>query len=119
MGDRAVVLFESAEGIAPFAVYFHWAGAEGVRALFDAALTRLAERRNDLAYFAARFVGIAHEQDADRVTGLGLLAAPTPAQYADPAYMREYSHGDAGVAVLNPAEGTLVWVKGTGYGANP
>jgi len=117
MGDRAVVLFEGANGIEPFAVYFHWAGAAGVRALCDEALARLAERRGDVSYFAARFVGIAHEHDKDSVTGMGLLAAPTAAQYADPAAMKEYSHGDAGVAVLNPAEGTLRWIDGTGYGA--
>lgn len=117
MGDRAVALFKDGHGtLEPYAVYFHWAGAEGVAELFAEALVTFKDRIDDESYFSARFVGLACAK-APGSTGIGLLAAPTAEEFADAGAMTQYSPGDAGVAVLTPSKGLIEWVPGTGYGA--
>lgn len=116
MGDRAVVLFEDGEAIEPFAIYYHWAGKDGVESDYAAALSEHKDRRDDVSYFSARMIGLSCARHPGS-TGIGLLAAPTPEQYASPSLMAQYSHGDAGVAVVNPEKGSIRWIEGTGYGA--
>ncbi len=115
MGDRAIVLFSENGQLEPFAVYFHWAGDEGVHAYAAKALADHAERKSDISYFAARFVQTA-ANELEGSTGIGLLPAPTAEEFSDPAKMREYSHGDAGVCIFEPAQSKLTWIVGTGYG---
>mgnify|MGYP006319021671 FL=1 len=117
MGDRAVVLFEDDNEIQGYAVYFHWAGQEGVESLYQKTLEYMGDCADDVPYFAARFVGLAHAE-MDGQTGLGMLAPPTLEEFADPAAMAKYSHGDAGVCVLSPATKAIRWIEGTGYGAS-
>lgn len=116
MGDRAVVLLEDGDAIEPFAIYYHWAGKGGVESFYTEALEAHKSRRDDVSYFSARMVGLSCEA-APGSTGIGLIAAPTEEQYASPTLMAQYSHGDAGVAVVNPEKGTIRWIEGTGYGA--
>ena len=47
MGDRAIVLFEDAGEIKPYGVYFHWAGGDGVEALYVAALEYMKGRTEE------------------------------------------------------------------------
>jgi len=114
MGDRAVLLFTSEGNLEPFAVYFHWAGEEGVADLVKRAKVAFSGRLDDPSYFSARLVGLACA-DSPGETGIGLLAAPDPAALNDPDVMSEYSHGDAGVAILSLPSGNLSWIPGTGY----
>lgn len=111
MGDRVLVTFTDKDNTdyTP-AIYMHWAG--------DAAaeLIRNAQpmlRRGDPSYAAARFCGECHKSLTGEL-GLGLLDAPKP---SEPGFAWEdYSHGDAGVYVVNVDTGEVACHAGYGEG---
>jgi hypothetical protein len=101
MGDRAVVVFKGGWRYSP-GIYVHWHGGD-IPELLQQAVPHL--RIGDEMYAAARFCGVCHEVIAGPL-GLGLLEAPTREEAA--VAFRNYSHGDAGVAVVDAKSG---WVE--------
>lgn len=105
MGDRVLVTFtDDGKSHSP-AIYMHWNGEDAAKMIRDAAPLF---RRGDEAYSAARFCGFCHTQ-IEGSLGLGLLSGPKPE-----TDWEEYSHGDAGVYIVNVSTGE-VDAKG-GYG---
>lgn len=100
MGDRAVVVFRSAEDYSP-GIYLHWDGYR-VAELLEAATPRL--RQGDAPYSAARFCGACHEHIPGNLS-LGLLSPPVVAEGAvRPDFsFYGYGHGDEGVFVVDVA----------------
>ncbi len=114
MGDRAIVVFyekhrDNEYRFSP-GVYLHWGGSE-VHSLLQEALPRM--RRGDASYSAARFCGVCHE-NIDGNLSLGLLPAPSSWEEAT---SESYSHGDAGVFLVD----VQTWVVRcfNGYGFEP
>lgn len=104
MGDRAVVVFHSSGYYSP-GVYMHWAGSEVPRLLVAA---KPVLRAGDPSYAAARFCGVVHMDSPDSRTGLGLLDAPKLEQLQS----GQYSHGDAGVFVVDVDTGDVQQFNG-------
>lgn len=98
MGDRAVVVFTDDEGetYSP-GVYLHWNGGQ-VPDLLKKALPRM--RTGDAGYSAARFCGVAHE-NIEGALSLGLVDAPERDAGSKEFPWAEYSHGDAGVFLVD------------------
>lgn len=108
MGDRALVVFadKSVGDVSP-TVYLHTRGCD-VPKLLEKHKARMGERKDDVSYAAARFIGICHEE-IPGASGLGVF--DTPANFlADPA---SHTHGDAGVIVVDAA--TYEWQAFGGY----
>ena len=101
MGNRAIVLFTSnTEGDISPAVYLHWHGSNVKAWLRDAALTM---RIGSTDYASARFCGYC----ASKIEGglsLGLFAPPANLL---PETLKSFSHGDAGVFVVNVDTGIV------------
>lgn len=110
MGDRAIVVFtdDNCEGEYSPGVYVHNSGyriAELIREFAPAM------RRGDAGYSAARFCGELHECIPGKL-GLGLVPGPgKPQSYDD---WKKYSHGDAGVFVVNVSNGDVATYGGYG-----
>jgi hypothetical protein len=107
MGDRCLVVFTDDTGDISPAIYSHWAGHD-MPALLAEAGERGILREGDASYAAARFCGHLHEQSV-RTTGLGLL--PPPENLSDDV-LQEYSHGDAGIAIVNVDTGSVRYAAG-------
>ena len=112
MGCRAIVHFYQRRGdhvqLGP-AVYLHWDG-DRVKELLLKAQDRL--RRNDVEYSTARFVGVCHEE-IDGNTGVGTWSAPAS---VDDLRDSDYSHGDAGVFLVNVESGAVEHLEDSGFG---
>jgi hypothetical protein len=108
MGDRVLVLFtDDSKELSP-AIYMHWGGDSAARFITEA---QPLLRHGDASYAAARFCGFCH--DAHRsALGLGLLNAPTE---KNPDW-EKFSHGDAGVYVVNVSTGFVLAYGGYGVG---
>lgn len=108
MGDRVLITFtDDGETFTP-AVYMHWNGSEAADWI-RAAARRM--RKGDAGYAAARFCGECHKQISGH-NSLGLLDAPNKG--AAGIDWTEYSHGDAGVYIVNVSTGEVsAW---GGYG---
>lgn len=99
MGDRVLVAFTDDDGTSYSpAVYMHWGGSDAAD-MIKAAVPHM--RRGDALYAAARFCGECHKQ-LPGVTGLGLMAGPDAGADWD-----EYSHGDAGVYLVDVNTGKV------------
>ena len=101
MGDRVLITFtQDGENYSP-AVYMHWSGSEAPDMIRAAALVM---RKGDESYSAARFCGECHKALGMKhgPVGLGILPGPQPNENWE-----EYSHGDAGVYVVNVATGEV------------
>lgn len=121
MGDRALVVFTDGEEVSPV-IYAHWAG-DAIPELLATHRDLMKDRRGDVSYAAARFCGLLHEHVPGNLS-VGLFTTPPVEQQAvtilanpypewwtkeqmeasDKAYSRileEYSHGDAGLIVVN------------------
>jgi len=122
MGDRALVIFHDDTTVSPV-IYLHWSGSE-VPQLAAAHEKLMADRKGDVQYAAARFVGLAHEQisgnlslgiwnaDADlQAAVLQITADPTSKAAA--SVLASESHGDAGVCVIDCRDFT--WKAFGGY----
>lgn len=107
MGDRAIVVFRDADSVSP-GVYLHW---DGYRAydLLRAAAPRM--RKGDAGYSAARFAGVCHEHIAGNLS-LGLLPPP---RGTTPDLLADYSHGDAGVFLVDVDTGDITCYGGYGW----
>jgi hypothetical protein len=119
MGDRALVIFEDADEVSPV-VYLHWSGSR-VPALLEQLKERMRGREGDVSYAAARFVGLCHEALPGNLS-LGVWNIPVDTLVAvksrglDGRADKElagYSHGDAGVVVVNANDFT--WQAYGGY----
>lgn len=109
MGDRVIFVLHNSSGgaaasketqavdISP-SIYAHWAGHEAPEILV-ALRNRMEGRPNDVPYAAARLVGILHERIPGNLS-LGIWDGPTSLAEAT---SKEYSHGDAGVILVDVA----------------
>lgn len=115
MGDRVLITFKTTDKATKTTdysptIYMHWAGEGAKQMLLNAAP---ALRRGDIGYSAARFCGECHKSLVG-VTGLGLFAAPDPTK---PDFdWNEFSHGDAGVYVVDVQTGKVTAHGGYGTG---
>ena len=103
MGDRALITFTDGEQVSPV-VYLHWAGSS-VPALLEQHKGLMASRGADVAYAAARFVGIVHATMPDQNLSLGIWNAAPDTRRAvlstDGDELANMSHGDAGFVVVD------------------
>ena len=115
MGDRALITFTDGENISPV-VYLHWAGAE-VPALLEQHKALMASRGADMAYAAARFVGIVHATMPQQNLSLGIWNAAQDTRWAviasDRDELANMSHGDAGFVVVDVRD--YSWTAYGGY----
>ncbi len=102
MGDRVIVLMKDQRGYSP-GVYMHWGGAH-VLAFLEKAASRM--RKGDASYAAARFCGVVHGEISGNLS-LGLLPAPATNGIQEIDW-KTYSHGDAGVVVVDVDTGNIV-----------
>lgn len=99
MGDRVLfVCHRGGDYISP-AVYGHWIGHEALELLVAAAPTM---RKDDSGYAAARLCGHLCAESPKDALGVGLHKAP---ENLEPATLQKFSHGDAGVVVIDVSSG--------------
>lgn len=99
MGDRALLIFHNhaRKEYGPV-VYLHWHG-HAVGQYLEQLATLMGNRLDDVEYSTARFIGIAHEDNRDNVS-LGVWEKPR--LFTDnSAWLEEFSHGDAGVFLVD------------------
>lgn len=128
MGDRALIHVHDGERISP-CVYLHWGGTE-VEDLLRKTKVLMGDRTGDVAYTAARLCGLAHDADRDSNLSLGIWGPPD-SNYAkarehmlktepysfDPTRSHyPYSHGDAGVFLVNCKTWEVECFGGYGFG---
>jgi len=103
MGDRCLVVVTDGTEISP-AIYTHWAGYQAPDILVKAGADGLI-RKDDVSYASARICGAFHEALKDSgALSLGLIAPPSA---LDSDTLRKFSHGDAGVILVNVSDGSL------------
>lgn len=111
MGDRAVVVFserrDKTEYFSP-SIYLHWSGDE-VFDLLVKAIPRM--RAGGLDYSAACFCGVCHEEIEGNLS-LGLYNAPKDRKEVE---SEEFSHGDAGVFVVDVKTWKVEAFNGYGF----
>jgi len=126
MGDRALILFTDGKEVSP-TVYLHWSGSR-VPELLDELKILMSDRLGDVGYSAARFIGLCHAT-IDGSLSLGCWNAESSIEDAvwafssteadsEPALtavteLKSYSHGDAGVVIVNVND--LSWKAVGGY----
>lgn len=118
MGDRALVIFTDKDKteVSP-TVYLHWDGSN-VPARIEALKTLMGKRTNDVPYAAGRFVGICHVANTGNLS-LGIMQTPDNVRQAIisgevvDVVLKEYSHGDAGVVVVDCSD--FSWKSYGGY----
>ncbi len=111
MGNRALVIFYDERQISP-TVYLHWNGGEVPELLGDLA-EYMKGRYGDAEYAAARFTGLCHNLISGNLS-LGIIANKLRrADLEDAAVLKEMSHGDAGVVIVNT--GDFTWKAYGGY----
>lgn len=102
MGDRAVIYVKDSA----CALYLHWGGREVRKLLKKAAPTM---RRDDPDYAQARLIGAACAMSPG-ITGIGVLPPPESLPPSD-----DYSHGGAGVFVVDCKTGIVETFHGYGF----
>jgi hypothetical protein len=114
MGDRALIIFTDGAEVSP-TVYLHWAGAS-VPDYIDDLATRAHPQGLSADYAAARFIGIAHEDNTGTLS-LGVMQTPQEMQAAIQSGKAEaiasFTHGDAGVVVVDVKD--FSWQAYGGY----
>lgn len=88
MGDRAVIVFKSADDLSP-AVYLHSKGSQ-VQYLLEEALPTM--RTADVDYSCARFIGVCHDNMRGN-HGLGVFNTPELLLTAEEAQALDDEHG--------------------------
>lgn len=123
MGDRALTIITDSTGESSPVIYTHWAGTYIPERIKELA-TLMATHKGDLNYAAARFVGINHAHNVDALS-LGMWNTPDKIQDAvadlvlsdekeeAAKTLKDYSHGDAGVIIVNCDDFT--WQAFGGY----
>lgn len=97
MGDRVLFVVTDNQGTIPEAsIYGHWSGERAMRCARELA-EYMADRPGDVSYASARMAGILHVGVKGPLS-VGLMPAPAS---LDPDTLRNESHGDAGVILIN------------------
>jgi len=104
MGDRVLVSFKSGEDVSP-TIYMHSHGGEAADWIKEA---QPLMRKDDPSYAAARFAGFCASK-IPGTSGIGLIDAIDLS-----ADLRDITHGDAGVYVVDVSTGKVE--AGGGYG---
>lgn len=112
MGDRALIHFHDGKEMSP-CIYLHW-GGESVPALLAKTRERMDSRGGDVSYTTARCVGIAHEEsdgnlslgvwngpDQDYAKARAAMVKYEPYEWDKTRKHFPYSHGDAGVFLVD------------------
>lgn len=99
MGDRAIVVFKDGDKCSP-AAYLHWGGGS-IPGFLHKTWKLMEGRRKDMSYSFARFVGVCHENDPDSNTSLGAWSLPADFLFKTADELRDYSHGDAGLFIVD------------------
>jgi hypothetical protein len=102
VGDRALVIFhdKAKKDYSPV-VYLHWHGSD-VGNLLKQLKALMAGRLDDVAYTVARFVGLAHEAIPGNLS-VGIFEKHK--DFLDqPEYLADFSHGDAGVFMVDASD---------------
>lgn len=107
MGDRVLVTFTAGNDKPTPAVYMHWSGQEAADYIKEAAPLF---RKGDPSYAVARFCGFCHGK-IDGILSLGILDGPADARTET---LKSYSHGDAGVYLVNVETGDVKAAGGYG-----
>jgi len=113
MGDRPLLIVHYATDVSP-TIYLHWSGYAAPN-LIDDPKSLMADRTDDVAYAAARLVGLTHTHAPGNLSP-GLWETPDAIRQAvlassdDP--LKAYCHGDAGVVLVNAANFALRAVGG-------
>lgn len=107
MGDRALVLVKDGDSKPECAIYSHW-GGQGMPDSIRKCGELMKDRRGDASYFAARMVGTLHDECVGALS-LGIFGPP---DNLDEATLKEFSHGDAGVFVVDATTGEVTNVGG-------
>ena len=97
MGDRVIYVVKDDDyptGIV--SVYSHWGGQGALDTLERAAPFM---RKGDVSYATARLCQAVCDAAGVSTTGAGLIEAPKAHDFAN--FFAEYSHGDAGVIVID------------------
>ena len=123
MGDRAIVIFYDRDRVSPV-VYLHCNG-EHVPAWLNELREVMRGREDDAGYGCARFIGLCHTKiEGPLSLGTWNLPARLAKSVASPdreperaRALARYSHGDAGVVLVNAADYT--WRAYGGYLATP
>lgn len=114
MGDRALIIFTDDAEVSP-TVYLHWAGASVPDYIAELA-TRAHPQGLSAYYAAARFIGIAHENNTGTLS-LGVMQTPPEMEAAIQSGKAEdiasFTHGDAGVVVVDVKD--FSWQAYGGY----
>ena len=111
MGDRALVVFtDRDESEFSPAAYLHWGGGAAVVEMLQKAVPRM--RNGDVGYSCARFIGVCHE-DMDGNCSLGCFNGPKDLAKAK---SKDFSHGDAGVFLVNVGTWEVKSFNGYGFG---
>lgn len=115
MGDRALVLFTDGTEVSP-TVYLHWSGTN-VPKYLEELKELMATRLDDVSYGCARFIGICHSKNAKDNCSLGVWSTDVKIEQAilcnEEKDLAKYSHGDAGVIVVDVK--TYEWKAYGGY----
>ena len=115
MGDRALMIFTDGKEVSPV-IYLHWSGSK-VPDLLEQHKALMASRGADVPYAAARFVGIVHATMPEQNLSLGMWNADprirTAVTCRDADTLKEFSHGDAGVVVVDVTD--YSWKSYGGY----
>jgi hypothetical protein len=111
MGNRALVVFYDERQISP-TVYLHWNGGQVPDLLGDLA-EYMKDRYGDAEYAAARFTGLCHNLMPGNLS-LGIVANKLRrADLENASLLKNMSHGDAGVVIVNT--GDFTWKAYGGY----
>jgi hypothetical protein len=114
MGDRALVVFTDGKDVSP-TTYLHWSG-DAVPELLKEHHAVMQGRLGDVSYATARFIGICHTHiEGNLSLGCWNTSAEHRAAIIDrnKAKLADYSHGDAGVIVVDCNTGK--WSAYGGY----
>lgn len=126
MGDRALVVFHHEGEVSPVC-YLHAHGSRTPEYL-ERLKQLMGERKEDVNYASARFIGIAHADNADSCLSLGMwnsdedffLEALEQLKSGDPVrrenaikVLERKSHGDAGIVMVDCAD--FSWQAFGGY----
>ncbi|MEH2508659.1 hypothetical protein V1291_000013 [Nitrobacteraceae bacterium AZCC 1564] len=108
MGDRALVVFHSADKseTSP-TIYLHWLGSD-VPALITELASVMKGREDDVSYTAARFCALACGKHSGN-SGVGLYDTQDDIL----TNAKAYTHGDAGVVLVDAK--TFEWTAFGGY----
>ena len=101
MGDRSLTIFtDSNKSAYSPTVYLHWAGNQTPNFIMQTK-KHMVGRLGDIQYACARFIGFCHADSPDSNLSLGVWnTKPADVKLIEDEN-KEFSHGDAGVFVVN------------------